>query len=189
MVRKHEKAKYQQRNENLDLIDEIVTLWVLYIVLQRSAVLGRFFSSPTIIPAQARVLELPSEFYDILKIYYDEEFARQVQKYFNNRINLEAYIMNAMIAGDQISIDAYTQEHIKNSDAFAELLGKYHYWDEARWKTYLYKGLELYFDEIMALQLRDYSRELLIFEQVLRNSREMGRYMSSGIVANIRDDN
>ena len=189
MVRKLEKVKCQQtKNGDLGLIDEMVTLWVLYIVLQRSAILGRFFSSPTLIPAQARVLELPSEIYDILKIYYDEDFAREIQKYFYNRINIESNIMNAMITGDQNLVDAYTQEHIRNSDALAELLGKYHYWDEAQWKTYLYKGLELYFDEIIALQLKDYSKELAIFEQVLKNARAMGRYMSSGMVANIRDN-
>lgn len=188
MVRKLEKARCQQtRNDNLELIDELQTLWVLYIVLQRSAILGRFFSSPTLIPAQARVLELPSAFYDILKTYYDEEFAKQIQNYFNNRINIESNIMNAMITGDQNLVDAYTQEHIRNSDAVAELLGKYHYWDEDQWKAYLYKGLQLYFDEIIALQLKDYSKELVIFEQVLRNARAMGRYMASGIVASIRE--
>lgn len=182
--------EYQQQviipRGGLELIDNIQTLWILYAIWERSAVLGKFLASTTQMPAQSRVFEMPLEFYNILRTYYDEDFTRQFQNFFSNRINIENNILNSMISNDQNAVNTYTQEYISNSGKIAELLGQYSYWDTSQWKNYLYKDQQLYLQEIVAFLTGDYQSEIGIFEQIVRNAQEMGRYMASGIVGSIR---
>lgn len=65
-------------------------------------------------------------------------------------------------------------------------MGQYSYWNTQQWKNYLYKDQQLYLQEIVALLTGDYQSEIGIFEQIVRNLQEMGRYMASGIVGSIR---
>lgn len=182
--------EYQQQviipRGGLELIDNIQTLWILYVLWERTAILGKFFSTPTQMPAQNRAFEIPLEFFNVLRVYYDDEFSRQFQNLFSNRINIETNILNSMISNDQNAINAYTQDYIRNSDEIAALLGQYPYWDAAQWKTFLYKDLQLYLQEIMAFLTGDFQGEIRIFEQIIRNAQDMGRYMASGIVTSIR---
>jgi len=180
---------YQQVTMPLDrfeLVDELQTLWVLYVVLQRSALLGDFFNAPAQIPAQNRVLQIPEEFHNVLiGANFDEQFADQFRNYFSNRINIESNIIKAMISQDQNEIDYYVREYTKNADVLAELMGRYPYWNESRWKELFYTDIRLFLDEILAILTGNYEKEIDIFEQILRNAQIIGRYMASGLTRRV----
>lgn len=182
--------EYQQQiiipHGGLEIIDNIQTLWILYVMWERSSIIGKFFTVPTQLPAQNRVFEIPLEFFNVLRVYYDEDFARQFQNFLSNRINIETNILNAMITNDQNAVNTYTQDYVRNSDDIAKLLGHYSYWSESQWKTYLYKGMQLHLQDILAFLTGDYQNEISIFEQIIKNAQDTGRYMASGIVGSIR---
>lgn len=184
-----EKPRYLQEynpKEALTIINDLQILWLLYFTWARAAFLGRLFNVPTMIPAQNQLKNLPSDFYNILRRFYGDELSQQFQNYLINRNDLEANIINAMISKDQDAVDLYSREYIKNAETIAEFLGEFAFWDERQWKTYLYKDINLFFEEIRTLLAGDFEKEADVFRRELDNAMEMGRYMAAGIVRDIR---
>lgn len=184
-----ESPRYLQEynpKEALTIINDLQILWILYFTWSRAALIGRLFNIPTMIPAQNQLKNIPSDFYNVLRRFYEDGLSQQFQNYLIDRIDLEASIVNAMMSNDQDAVDLYSREYIKNAEAIAEFLGEFAFWDERQWKTYLYKDINLFFEEIRALITGDFEKEADVFRREIDNAMEMGRYMAAGIVRDIR---
>jgi hypothetical protein len=64
----------------------------------------------------------------------------------------------------------------------AKYLGQFPYWDESQWKSFLYQDISMFIDEIRAILLGEYEREIGIYERILTNASAIGRYMAAGIL-------
>ena len=167
---------------NLNIIDRIQDLWSQYVMWERALLMAQAFNNPNLEEIQNRLYRIPLDFYDNLRVFYGDRIAQQMLNYLQARVILERKLINAMITGNQEIVDIYTQKLYQNADELSDYLGQFPYWDSAQWKTLLYTDIGMLFDEIRAVLLGDYEREIEIFERELLNATAIGRYMAAGIL-------
>lgn len=170
---------------DLNVIDGIQRLWTQYVMWVRALLMALAFDDPNLAAILNRLYRVPLDFYNTLRIFYGDQIAQEMMNYLQRRLIIEGRLINAMITGGQESVDAYTLEYYKNADELAEYLGRFPYWDAARWQTLLYNDISMTFDEIQAILLGEYEREIDIYERILNNATTIGRYMAAGILENL----
>jgi len=61
------------------------------------------------------------------------------------------------------------------------MLGYHPFWEEMQWKTLLYNYINLVIQDAVALDSREFDKELDIFERMLLASLAMGDYLGDGL--------
>jgi len=185
MINKLQETGQQQKCltfEQLNVLQNMVTLWTNYAMWTRSLMISTLLGLPESQAVRNRVYAIPTEFYSALRIFYGERIAQQFLNYFQRYIVLQAQLIDALERNDQNAADTYTQQLYRNADEMAAFLGQFPYWDERQWKQYLYNDINLYLREARAFMQGDYEGEISIFERILLNASDIGRYMARGIL-------
>ena len=185
MIDKLQETDRQQRCltfEELNILQNMITLWTNYEMWMRSLMISTLLNLPQSQAVRNRVYALPTEFYSTLRVFHGDRIAQQFLNYFQKYIVLQAQLIDALERNDQNAADTYTQELYRNADEIAAFLGQFPYWDESQWKQYLYTDINLYLQEARAFMQGDYEREIGIYERILLNASDIGRYMARGIL-------
>lgn len=173
--------------EELNLIESIQALWIQYVMWERSLLLAQAFKSPDFSAVQNRVYRIPMEFYNTLRIFYGNTLAQQFLNYIQRRLIIERDLMNGFLTNDQNAVNSATQQLYENADEIASFLGQTPYWEESQWKTFLYQDISLFISEAIAVLSGEYEREIGIYESILNNASEIGRYMAFGLIESSRN--
>lgn len=168
--------------EKLNILANLLTLWNRYAIWTRSLMISTFLDLPQNEAVKKRIYNLPSEFYNTMRVFFGEQIAQQFQYLFQKHLVLLAQLSEALINNDQESADQFTRELYQNADSMAAFFGLFPYWQEAQWKQYLYNDISLSLQEAGAYLTGDYDREIEIYERLLINAANMGEYMASGIM-------
>lgn len=128
-----------------------------------------------------KLYSLPNRFQEKAELIFGAPLSEE----FLNLLSLQAlYIIslgNAMAAGDQDTVNYYTQLLYENADETAVHHAKMNpFWDGMQWKTLLYNYINLVIQDVVATGSREFEKELDIFEQMLLASLAMGDYLADG---------
>jgi hypothetical protein len=168
--------------EDLNIIDRLQDLWMQYVMWERSLLIAQAFDLPNLQAVLDRLYGIPLDFYNTLRVFYGDRIAQQMLNYLQQRIIIESRLIDAMIAGDQSTVDTYTTQLYQNADELASYFDQFPYWTAAQWKSLLYQDISMFFDEIRSILSEEYEREIEIFERMLINAASIGRYMAAGIL-------
>lgn len=163
----------------------IVDLWSRYIMWTRSLFFSKAGDQPNLEAVQNRVMQIPTEFYSTLRIFYGDRLAQQISNLLQIYFIIKSHLMDAMIAGDQNAVDEYTRQLYASAGELSELFAQAPYWDAEQWRSLLYQDIRMSIEEFRSLLAGDYEREISVYERLLLNGVDIGNYMASGIVESI----
>jgi hypothetical protein len=84
--------------EELNVLQNIVTLWTNYEMWTRSLMISTLLGLPQSEAVSSRVYNLPSEFYSTLRVFFGDRVAQQFLNYFQRYIVLQAQLIDAVLA-------------------------------------------------------------------------------------------
>ena len=167
--------------EQLNILDNLISLWQRYVMWIRALFLSKLENSANQAAVQSRVDQLPMDFYNVLRVFYGERLAEQFLISFQLYIRAQINLMNAMIANDQESVNAAAQQLYARADDIATFLSQAPYWSLQQWQTFLYRDISLTISNFRAALTGEHEIEISIFERLLLNAAEIGGYMATGI--------
>lgn len=169
-------------SNQLNMASSILGLWVEDAVWTRAYVISTINNLPNQTVTEDRVLQIPTAFYNVLKVFWGEEIALQYMNYMNERIAHERDLLNALIRGDQESADMHTRMLYENADGISAFFDQFPRWDKNVWQQLLYSDIRMYINQITAILSGNYAEEITIFDNIINNAISMGNFMSLGIL-------
>jgi hypothetical protein len=130
-----------------------------------------------------RLLRNPSDFAEVLAVYYGEKVAEEFNRLLTDHLLVAAEIVNAIKAGDTQTAQAQRVKWFQNADDIAAFLaGINPFWDEMQWREMLYQHLELLEDQIAFRFAGRYQDDVEIFDIIEEQALMMGDVMARGVI-------
>lgn len=169
-------------SNQLNMASSILGLWVEDAVWTRAFIVSTIGKLPNQTATTDRLLQIPTDFYNVLKVFWGEEIALQYMNYMIERIAHERDLLSAMIRGDQESADMHTRMLYENADSISAFFDQFPRWDKNVWQQLLYSDIRMFINQITAILSGNYTEEVTVFDSILNNAISMGNYMALGIL-------
>ncbi len=163
----------------------ILSLWIEDAIWSRAYVISTVENLPNLDATTERLLRVPTDFYNLLKTFWGEDFALQFLNYINERIAHERDLLIALIDKNQAAADKFTKELYANADRIATFFSQFARRDKHEWQKLLYKDIQMYISQITSILTSNYSSEISIFENIVSNAINMANYMAYGLLTRI----
>jgi hypothetical protein len=168
-------------NEIFNLSNHIRNLWLEHAIWTRFVITGIVFDLPDLDFSTARLLRHPSDFEEVLRIFYGNEKAMEFKNLLYEHLVIAANIVKTAKAGKDIQ--ELEKKWYENADEIALLLGSINpHWSEMEWKKMLYEHLRLVKQEAVFYLTKDYKNGVLIFDDMESQILQMADMMTNGII-------
>lgn len=176
---KHRAANYGQVN----LMNELRKLWEQHVTWTRLFLVSAFGDLPDPEATTKRLLRNPTDFANVLEIYYGRQKADTYKGLFEEHLKIAASIVNSAKEGNTKAVDQYSKLWYHNADQIADFLaGINPFWTDEEWKTLLHEHLRMTMDEAVARLSGEYTKDIVIFDIIEEQALDMADVMSSGII-------
>lgn len=129
-----------------------------------------------------KLYSLPGRFQEKSELIFGSALSEDLMNLLSLHIFYFLSMTNAYYSGQQDVADYYTQLLYQNSNELASHYSKMNpFWDEMQWKTLLYNYNNLIIQDAIALNTRQFEKELDIFERMLLAALAMGDYQADGL--------
>lgn len=166
----------------LNQASNIVRLWLEYAIWLRAYVVSTVEDLPYQSAVTDRLLQIPSDFYTVLKAFWGEDIAIQYMNYMMERFAHESDLVKALIRQDYAEADMHTRELYANADSISAFFDQFPRWNKSEWQQFLYSDIGMYLNQVTAMLSGNYSEAIAIFDRIISNSIDMGNYMAFGII-------
>lgn len=166
----------------LNQTSSIMRLWLEDAIWSRAYVLSIIGDQPYQSAVTDRLFQVPTDFYEVLKVFWGEEIAIQYMNYMIERISHQKDLLKAMIRQDQAEVDMHTRELYANADGISTFFDQFPRWDKNVWQQFLYSDIRMYLNQVTAMMSGNYSEAITIFDRIVSNTIDMGNYMAFGII-------
>lgn len=173
----------------LNQASNIVRLWLEDVIWSRAYVVSVIGDLPYQSAISDRLLQIPMDFYNALKVFWGEEIAVQHMNYMTERITHERDLLKALIQQDQAEADMHTRELYANADRISDFFDHFPRWNKSDWQQFLYSDVRMYLNQVTALMSGNYSEAIAIFDSTVSSSIDMGNYTAFGIITRSMSDN
>ncbi len=160
----------------------LIEVWLNEAVWSRAFILSTVEDLPNLPEVTNRLAQVPAQFYNIFRTYWEDRLAQQFTEYFANRIASKENLLNAMIRNDPNTADNYTRELYANADDLSAFLAQFPAWSKDDWLSMLYSSISLYLREVESILNANYNMEISIFDNIINHNIDMGNYMAYGIL-------
>lgn len=166
----------------LNMANSILSLWLEDAIWTRAHMVSTIGNLPSLPATTDRLLQIPADFYNVLKVFWGEEIALQYMNYMVERISHQNDLLEALIQGDQEAADMHTKELYENADRISAFFDQFPRWDKNEWQQFLYTDIRAFINQITSILSGNYSEEISTFDSVITNAVSMGNYMALGIL-------
>ena len=167
----------------LDLMNNIRTLWEQHGAWTRMAIMSMVFGLPDEELAINRLLQNPVDFANALKFFYGEKIATRFSYLLKEHLVIAAQIVKASKAGDNKTAIEAQKKWYENADEIATFLSYINpYWSKESWIAMLHEHLELVKAEAVAMLTKDYAAGIEIYDKIEVQALEMADMMAEGII-------
>lgn len=162
-------------------------LWTQHVVWTRAFVVSSAEELADLQFVTQRLLRNPSDFAEVLAVYYGRRKADEFKRLLNDHLLIAANLVNFAKAGDRQGYEAERVRWFQNADDIAAFLaGINPFWDRRDWQRMLYEHLELLEDEVTFRLESRYEDDVRIFDAIEDQALEMGDTMARGIINQFR---
>jgi hypothetical protein len=176
---KYHTANYGQMN----LMNELRKLWEEHVVWTRLFIISALAGLPDLDAATKRLLRNPSDFANVLEIFYGRQKADTFRSLLEEHLKIAASIVDNAKQQNAKAVDQYTKLWYSNADRIAAFLASINpCWTEDEWKNLLYDHLRMTTDEVLARLSGEYIKDSIIFDMIEEEALAMADFMAAGII-------
>ena len=167
----------------LDLMNNIRTLWEQHGAWTRMAITSMVFGLPDEDLVINRLLQNPVDFANALKLFYGDKMASKFSDLLKDHLVIAAQLVKAAKAGDNKSATEAEKKWYENANEIADFLNYLNpFWSKESWKVMLHEHLALVKAEAVAMLSKDYAAGIKVYDKIESQSLEMADMMSQGII-------
>ena len=176
---KSRTANYGQIN----LMNAIRKLWEEHVKWTRLFVVSALAGLPDLDATTKRLLRNPSDFADVLEIYYGRQKADAFRGLFEEHLKIAANIVDSAKNQNDKAVEQYSKLWYSNADQIASFLARINpCWTEDEWKKLLHDHLRMTTDEVVARLSGEYTKDTIIFDMIEEQALDMADVMAAGII-------
>ncbi|HYE67489.1 MAG TPA: hypothetical protein VEA58_02695 [Anaerovoracaceae bacterium] len=176
---KYHAANYGQMN----LMTELRKLWIEHILWTRLFIVSALAELPDLDATKKRLLRNPSDFANILEIFYGRQKAEVFRNLLEEHLKIAASIVDNANWGNTKAVEQYSRLWYSNADRIAALLaGINPCWAEDEWKNLLHDHLRMTADEVMARLAGEFMKDGIIFDMIEEQVLAMSDVMTAGMI-------
>ncbi|HVI41059.1 MAG TPA: hypothetical protein VM577_10385 [Anaerovoracaceae bacterium] len=176
---KYHAANYGQMN----LMNELRKLWEEHVVWTRLFIISAIAELPDLETTTKRLLRNPSDFANVLEIFYGRQKADTFRSLLEEHLKIGAAIVDNAKQQNSKAVDQYTKLWYSNADRIAAFLaGINPCWDEDEWKNLLHDHLRMTADEVTARLTGEFIKDSIIFDMIEEQALAMADVMAAGMI-------
>ena len=176
---KYHTANYGQIN----LMNELRKLWEEHVAWTRLFIVSALAGLPDLDAATKRLLRNPSDFANVLEIFYGRQKADTFRSLLEDHLKIAASIVENAKQQNMKAVEQYTKLWYSNADQLAAFLaGINPCWSEDEWKNLLHDHLRMTTDEVMARISGEFIKDAIIFDMIEEEALAMADVMAAGMI-------
>ncbi len=176
---KYHAANYGQMN----LLNELRKLWMEHIMWTRLSIVSALADLPDLDATTKRLLRNPSDFANVLEIFYGKQKADVFRSLLEEHLKIAASIVDSAKRGDSKAVEQYSRLWYSNADKIAAFLaGINPCWSEDEWKNLMHDHLRMLADMIGARLAGDFTKDVMIADMLTAQALSMADVMAEGII-------
>ncbi|WP_312647851.1 hypothetical protein [Aminipila sp.] len=120
---------------------------------------------------------------NIIRLVFGEQNSERYNILTSDFVSILKSLVAAQINGDVNAVNEYTKQLYENADqraAFAEQINPF--WLESEWKSLLYQFIQMTIEESTTLLKKQYTKNIVIYDSILKLTSKMGDYYSKGML-------
>lgn len=170
-------------SKQLQLSNTLRRLWTEHVMWTRSFIISTAFNLGDLDYVSKRLMRNPSDFADVLMMYYGDKTAKQFMELLTEHLSIAAKLVNAAKAGDTATANEQRRLWYLNADNIALFLSKINpYWDNRAWQTFLYDHLKMTENEASQILTGQFDASISQYDAIAEEALKMADYMTSGII-------
>lgn len=176
---RHHTSNYGQ----MHLMNELRKLWEQHVYWTRLFIISALEELPDLEAATKRLLRNPTDFANVLEIYYGGQKSDAFRQLFEEHLKIAASIVNSAKQGNTKAVEQYSNIWNRNADQIAAFLaGINPFWTEGEWKNLLHDHLRMTSDEVAARLSGEYIKDIIIFDMSEEQALAMADFMAAGMI-------
>lgn len=170
--------------EQVNIVTTFQRLFMELAVYMRSTINSYVFSNPNFNEISKNLMTIPSNFRDVLLIFYGPEIADRFNSLMTAFISNIFPILEGYRSNNQELINQSTQKWYGDAQNLAKFLDSINiFWTETQWRFLLFQYIQLKVSMLIALFSGEYEHEQQIYERVIDLTAVMGSFMAQGLIA------
>lgn len=176
---KYHTSNYGQMN----LMNELRKLWEEHVVWTRLFIVSALAELPDREATTKRLLRNPSDFANVLEIFYGRQKADTFRSLLEEHLKIAASIVDNAKQQNTKAVEQYSKLWYGNADRIAAFLaGINPCWAEDEWRNLLYDHLRMTTDEVMARLSGEFIKDAIIFDMIEEQALAMADVMAAGMI-------
>lgn len=169
--------------QQICLMNRTRQLWTQHVYWTRFFIISTAADLEDLEPVTNRLLQNPKDFAGLLTPIYGRRIAGQFQTLFTQHLLIAADLVNAAKNAEVNKVDDARNRWYQNADEIAGFLSSINpCWDTIKWKSLLYRHLQMTEQEA-ALRLQgNYTADIRVFDNIENEALKMADYMSCGLI-------
>jgi len=166
----------------INIINKMRSLWEEHSFWTREFIISAVDDLKDLQPVTDRLLRNPNDFGDVLEPFYGQG-AREFERLLRDHLLIAAKLVTDAKKGDTQAANADRVQWYQNADQLAALLANLNpYWSYNEWRDMLHMHLSMVEDEATRRLMGQYVNEIMVFDNLEEQAREMADAMSKGII-------
>lgn len=167
-----------------DLRNIVRLLWSQYVVWTRFLIISKISKLGDIDIVMNRLLELPMDFANVLKVYYDADTVKVFEDLFREHLKLIIDYVDSVVSNDQSRAATIENDWAKNADEIATYLSKINpYLDKAVLQNLLINQLGMTKDEILRRISNQYVADIYQYDFIEYHALMIADIIWSGLIS------
>ena len=162
-------------------------LWEQHVMWTRSLIISTASNLPDLQYISNRLLRNPSDFANVLRLFYGNKKANEFKELFLNHLLIAAKLVNDAKVGNMEAVAQDRKKWYENADEIATYLSEINpKWNKQEWQKMLYEHLKMTEDEVTLRLKGQYSEDIAIYDLIEAQALNMADVMSQGIIHQFR---
>lgn len=176
--------KFQTANfGQMNLLNVLRKLWLEHVMWTRLFVISALSELPDLENTTKRLLRNPSDFANVLEVFYGRQKADTFRSLFEDHIKIAASVVDNAKKGNAKATDQYLKLWYDNADRIAAFLaGINPCWAEDEWRNMMHDHLRMLTDDVTARLAGEFMKDVIIFDMIEEQALTMADVMSAGII-------
>ncbi|MGE7664565.1 hypothetical protein ACQKMN_02505 [Ureibacillus composti] len=167
----------------VDLMRDNRSLWEEHVAWTRMAIISLIFNLPDIQFVLTRLLKNATDMGEMLRPIYGDAAAAKYSSLIKEHLLIAADLVKAAIAGDNQAAQTAEQKWYANADEIAAFLSSVNpYLTEQEVKNMFYQHLALTKQEAATMIMKDYQKDIEIYDQIEKQARQMADMISDAMI-------
>ena len=170
-------------NRQINIINTFRELWEQHVLWTRAFIKSTILGTGDQPYAAARLMRNPSDFANILKLYYGKDNAVQFQKLFEEHLTIAASLVGNAKSGNSIAAAEDERRWYQNADQIALFLSELNpFWSMQEWQRMMYEHLRMTKQEAVYFLTQQYQESVNLFDAIQNEALKMADYMAQGVI-------